>query len=151
MGYEKFFKQKHYTFQELVGQAKAVKAKFPSTRISYSKGTVTLEILLRPTEISNCYKVKLYAKINKKGVNVFVIEPYVDLVENGKRVPHLYSDGSLCLYYPKYKEWEYNDLWAETIIPWTCLWLFYYEIWKETGEWLGGGIHNTNTIKTKNN
>ena len=28
---------------------------------------------------------------------------------------------------------------AETIVPWASEWLFYYEIWKGTGEWYGGG------------
>jgi hypothetical protein len=27
----------------------------------------------------------------------------------------------------------------ESIVPWTSLWLYYYEIWHATGEWLGGG------------
>lgn len=26
---------------------------------------------------------------------------------------------------------------AETIVPWTALWLLYYELWLETDEWLG--------------
>ena len=30
---------------------------------------------------------------------------------------------------------------AETIVPWACLWLYYYEVWHATGEWLGGGLH----------
>jgi len=29
----------------------------------------------------------------------------------------------------------------ETIVPWACLWLYYYEVWHTTGEWLGGGLH----------
>ena len=27
-------------------------------------------------------------------------------------------------------------------MPWVSLWLFFYEIWVVTGEWLGGG-HDT--------
>lgn len=30
---------------------------------------------------------------------------------------------------------------ANTIIPWTIEWLYYYELWLATGEWLGGGDH----------
>jgi hypothetical protein len=26
---------------------------------------------------------------------------------------------------------------AETIVPWACEWLAYYEIWKATGHWSG--------------
>ena len=31
---------------------------------------------------------------------------------------------------------------ADTIIPWTSEWLFFYELWLATGgEWLGEGEH----------
>lgn len=92
------------------------------------------------------YTVKLFAKQDTKVVNIFVVNPKITLFENGEKVPHLYSDGSLCLFYPKYNELSYTDLWTEALIPWTSLWLFYYEIWKETGEWLGGGIHGKKNI-----
>jgi hypothetical protein len=29
---------------------------------------------------------------------------------------------------------------ADTTVPWTALWLYHYEVWHATGEWLGGGI-----------
>ena len=79
----------------------------------------------------------------KHGEWCFINCGKLSVYENGKKVPHLYSNGSLCLYYPEYQEWNYRDSWAETLIPWTSLWLFYYEIWKETGNWLGGGIHGS--------
>jgi hypothetical protein len=47
----------------------------------------------------------------------------------------------LCLYLPSADEWMPTQLIAETIVPWTSLWLFYYETWHATGEWLGGGDH----------
>jgi hypothetical protein len=30
---------------------------------------------------------------------------------------------------------------ANTIVPWSVLWLFYFEDWLCTGEWSGGGVH----------
>jgi hypothetical protein len=35
---------------------------------------------------------------------------------------------------------------SEYIVPWISLWLFFYETWLITGEWLGGG-HEPNTGK----
>lgn len=64
-------------------------------------------------------------------------------------VPHCYhrfyeSDDNeyvkLCLYYPKYKEWTKSMFLSETIIPWAIDWIKYYELWRITGKWLGGGI-----------
>ena len=29
----------------------------------------------------------------------------------------------------------------QTIVPWTTLWLFYFEDWLSSDEWKGGGLH----------
>jgi hypothetical protein len=41
--------------------------------------------------------------------------------------------------WPGNPEWNVMSLIADTTIPWTAEWLFYYEAWVITGEWLGGG------------
>ncbi len=33
----------------------------------------------------------------------------------------------------------------QTIVPWTALWLFYFEEWLESNEWKGGGEHPGDT------
>ena len=139
-------KIKHYTYPELLKRIRDVKEAFPGTqsKIFHEKATLTLRI--QPTEVSTEYEVKLIARQGRQTVKIFVTSPKIGKYEGEKKVPHLYGDGSLCLYYPDYNEWCYTDSWAETLIPWTSLWLFYYEIWKETGEWLGGGIHGKKEI-----
>ena len=32
---------------------------------------------------------------------------------------------------------------ADTIIPWVIEWIYFYELWKITGAWKGGGDHPT--------
>ncbi|MCW1431349.1 hypothetical protein [Novosphingobium sp. JCM 18896] len=60
-----------------------------------------------------------------------------------KAIPHLYGlyddprGAELCLYYPDGAEWSEGMLLAETIVPWTAEWLFYYEMWQVTGTWGG--------------
>ena len=141
MGYHHVFQKKHYTFPELMQHCQEVKRSFPNAHIKINSRKVELFLKLKPTFASIEYEIKLVAKKNSKLVNIFVVNPKIGLYENNRRVPHMYSNGSLCLYYPQYNEWDYTDSWAETLIPWTSLWLFYYEIWIETGEWIGGGIH----------
>ena len=46
----------------------------------------------------------------------------------------------ICLYRYAFEFSRYKLL-ANTVIPWIVEWLFYYEIWLTTGEWLGGGEH----------
>lgn len=53
----------------------------------------------------------------------------------------MYGQKTLCLYRPSKNEWDSPMSLADTVLPWTSLWLFYYEIWLATGEWLGGGEH----------
>ena len=143
MAYQKNSTQQHYTLAEMFSRANEVKRLFPSSKVRCKCGKLEVILSLKPTDVSVDYKVRLVVQQGRKSVDVFVEEPRINLYENGKKVPHIYSNGSLCLYYPEYQEWNYRDSWAETLIPWTSLWLFYYEIWKDTGNWLGGGIHGS--------
>lgn len=145
MAYQKNSTQRHYTLAEMFLRANEVKRLFPSSEVRCKCGKMEIILSLKPTDVSIDYKIRLVAQQGDKSVDIFVEEPRIDLYENGKKVPHLYSNGSLCLYYPEYQEWDYSDSWAETLIPWASLWLFYYEIWKDTGNWLGGGIHGSKT------
>lgn len=146
MSYHNNAKSKHYSYAELFAHVAEVKRRFPTATGGIKCGHAELTFFLKPTENSIEYTVKLYAKQGSKSVNLFVVKPQIKYNEGGKKVPHLYRDGSLCLYYPDYNEWSYRDSWAETLIPWASLWLFYYEIWKETNQWLGGGIHGKKDI-----
>lgn len=106
-------------------------------------------ITLKPTEDSQSYKLRISARVERIGVNIYPVKPSIGREYAGKKIPHMYPDGSLCLYYPEYDEWNYSDSWADTLIPWISLWLYYFELWVMTGEWLGGGIHESPKTKSK--
>jgi hypothetical protein len=61
----------------------------------------------------------------------------------GRRIPHIYSEAPLrlCLYLPGTGEWERHLRIDQTIVPWTYLWLGYFEEWLWSNEWKGGGKH----------
>jgi hypothetical protein len=64
---------------------------------------------------------------------VKIIRP--TLVENA---PHIYSQsGSLCLYHPKKFKWYKERLVANEIMGWAAAWIYFYEVWMQTGEWYG--------------
>ena len=94
---------------------------------------------LQPTIISNKYKVELKYRLGNNP-KVILLDPKIEK-EKGT-VPHVYNDGSLCLYYPKDRDWHAGRLLCKTVIPWICEWLYFYEIWKVTGSWNGGGIEH---------
>lgn len=64
-------------------------------------------------------------------------------------VPHVYINEDapslpfLCLFDPYDGEWSLSDLVADTTVPWTVRYLYFYEGWLVTGKWLGGGKHLT--------
>ncbi len=100
---------------------------------------------ISPTTISSTYTFTLNYRLQSRP-RVRIIEPKLEK-PGGRNPPHLFSDGSLCLYYPKHYEWKPTMLIGETIIPWTSLWLFYYEVWLATGTWFGKGVHPTSNKK----
>lgn len=121
-------------------QMVAIKARYPRFEVSLCQGVLTAFGSMQPTERSVVYDIKI--KYHMKGVpEVYVVNPQLNKNEKGEDIPHMYSQKRLCLYQPKYKEFKQSDLISDTIIPWTSLWLYHYEIWHITGEWKGGGEH----------
>ena len=118
-----------------------IKHSFKIIKGTIKMGTMYVTLELQPTSFSVKYKVSIKYNIGHSPI-VKVVAPTLIIPEN-KMIIHMYSDSSLCLYYPKNKEWNNNMLIARTTIPWTVEWLYYYENWVITGEWLGEGVHPT--------
>ncbi len=94
-------------------------------------GGVEWKGALQPTPESHAYDVVILHEPDRMPV-VCVERPSIR-----KDTWHRYPDGSLCLYWPKEWRWSPRESLAETIVPWTAFWLYYYELWCVTGEWLG--------------
>ena len=92
---------------------------------------------IQPSTISTVYKVRITFTHGTNRPRVEVIDPPLESRDVGIRIPHTFPDGSLCLHMPG--EWSSSQPIHRTVIPWTSTWLYYYEIWRITGEWLGGG------------
>jgi hypothetical protein len=105
---------------------------FPSFRYQRASRIPTWTGSLQPFDTSPNYQIQVIYHV-PKSPRVWVVNPL--LVQNA---PHLYpQDRSLCLYFPKDRSWTADDYLSETIIPWTALWLAFYELWLITGEWYG--------------
>lgn len=90
---------------------------------------------LQPTLLSETYTVQIRYQIDKRP-HVTVLDPQLQR-RNGSRLPHVFTGDELCLFRYAYSEWDGSMFLADTIIPWTSLWLFHYEIWSVTGIWCG--------------
>ena len=119
---------------------------FPNSRYEFNGNNFIWEYYLQPTKTSKKYlltlkydgkypKAYLYNQGILKSKTDYVIHT---LKSEFKSKNEEYVQ--LCLYYPKKHEWNKYMFISETIVPWALSWLYYYEIWRVTGEWLGGGI-----------
>lgn len=140
----KYTKQKVIT---LAQQANMIEMLYPAfTNKITSYGELVTNGIIQPTAISRRYEIRITYVISKIP-KVEVINPKLD--DSSCKLPHVYSNNELCLFYPKYEEWTKYDYIAEKIIPWTSLWLYYYEVWKVTSTWEGGGKHLNSGKKIK--
>jgi len=94
-------------------------------------GAVRWRGTLQPTQESAHYTVEILHEVWRHP-RVWVTRPA--LVSNP---PHVYAGNALCLYYPPDWRWRPGSSLADTIVPWTAFWLYFYELWLVTGEWLG--------------
>lgn len=121
-----------------VQMARLTKA-YPSSRATLKRDVLMWTVDLTPTPLSRTYRVKL--EMHKDGKpEVRLVHPKLQ-TRDGKRCPHLYPDGVLCLYLPGAFEWSKEMQLVETIVPWISEWLAHYEVWLSTGVWTGGGVH----------
>ena len=95
-----------------------------------------------PNPLSRTYGIRLKLD-GKRSPEVYVESPDLHLLAEGRPLPHVYQQEPprLCLFLPgtsEYRPWMRLD---QTIVPWTALWLFYFEDWLATDEWKGGGMH----------
>ena len=112
-----------------------IRRRFRGFSIQSGRGTLTCRGTLQPQQTSPCYEVQVSYKMGRVP-RVVVRSPALD-----PEAPHRYADGSLCLYWPEEWLWRSDALLADTIIPWTALWLCYYELWLDTAVWLGPSSH----------
>jgi hypothetical protein len=67
-------------------------------------------------------------------VRIWCREPVLVPLGDTGRPPHTFGDGSLCVNNEPPSRFKFL---AETVVPWIYSWLYFYERWLETGDWLG--------------
>lgn len=95
-----------------------------------------------PTALSRDYQLRIDYR-QGGAPQVFVEEPDLVLLADGRRLPHVYDQKptQLCLYLSRREEWLAWMRIDQTIVPWAALWLFYFEEWLASDAWKGGGEH----------
>lgn len=135
MGLSKFEYSQLKPTVNLALQSLHILHRFPGFTYRRERGAAVWRGSLQPRPFSQQYRVAVRYKLSSYPT-VKVISPAL-----ASKAPHRWSDGALCLYYPKENPWQRDMLIATTILPWTALWLYYYELWLDTGKWLGPSSH----------
>jgi len=128
-----------------LGAQLAALQKYCDTVSVLARGRCVLKWRGRVSPASYCeiYTIDLEYRTDtplKPRPRVTLVQPLLQL-RDGTGCPHRHGPQEPCLYYHHANEWHTRMLLAHTIVPWTSRWLYFYEIWLATGEWMGGGIY----------
>jgi hypothetical protein len=126
-----------------------MKLHWPTFNSRVSRGMMIAQGDLCPAALCATYRVRI-AYRGGDPPEVHVLQPSLRPRVAGELIPHMYGQERLCLYLPDTQQWEPDKLIATTIVPWTSLWLYFYEVWHATSEWLGGGIEPGKTRPIRN-
>jgi hypothetical protein len=109
---------------------------------SLRAGRLVWRFAATPSPLSRQYTARIeYA--HGHSPKLFIEAPDLNDLAAGRRLPHVYEQRPprLCLYLPGTEEWHPALRLDQTIVPWTSLWLYYFEDWLVTDQWSGGGMH----------
>jgi len=120
-------------------QAARLRLDFPDFETRVRGSWLISEGKVRPSPLSATYRVELRYAVGKPP-EVRVLSPPLRCREGATDIPHMYGQKRLCLYLPGSGEWSSELPLGRTFLPWISLWLYFYEVWHATGEWLGGGV-----------
>jgi hypothetical protein len=116
----------------------AMKTRYPQFKAK-KRGTNDIEFIgdLTVTDWIPLYTVSITYQGSARP-RVVVIKP--ELIE---KPPHIYPDSrALCLYHPDNYKWRKEKLVAQDIVSWTAAWIYFYEVWLQTGIWYGPEAHH---------
>lgn len=116
-----------------------VRSRYPDFTYKVSGGLLVCRGRVRPSPISQVYQVEIHYRVGK-WPRAFVQGGQLQPLLPGGKIPHTYGPAEPCLFYPSRQSWRSDMKLASTLIPWLCIWLAFYEMWRATGEWYGGGI-----------
>ena len=134
MAKSKYFNARSLT---LVKQAYYMSVDYPGFAARRQGNAIEWVGGVKPTPMSDTYTVRISYEISDRPV-VTVIDPELPIAPGHKHLPHTFPPDwkELCLHMSP--DWN-SEKPVNWIIPWIALWLYFYEIWRLTGIWLGEG------------
>jgi hypothetical protein len=116
-----------------------MRSRYPQFRSTTNRGNrITWTGALQPAARSALYQLEIIYVVPGRP-EIRVLEPELIKREGCEELPHVFPGDLLCVH--EASDWNATMPIATTIIPWICGWLYFYEVWLDTGYWEGEGTH----------
>jgi len=93
---------------------------------------------LRGGNLTRRYRVRVEYRPGRYP-RVLVLEPPLERRHPDQPVAHTNGPSEPCLFTIANGDWGSGMYLGQTIVPWLLEWLVFYELWRGTGRWFGGG------------
>lgn len=121
-------------------QKALIEIKYNWLKCHTSKDFLYCEGKVRPNHFCKEYEVEIFYRSNIPP-KIYIKNPFIKYNDE----IHMYSDNSLCLYYPPDMPWRKHIMLSDTIVPWISEWIILYELWKISGKWEGAEVRHSST------
>lgn len=127
-------------------QGAILQSRYPGFDCSVTDGKLICRGTVSPSPESPDYRVRIEYRVGKQPA-VWVEDPPLSRrpEDPEEPIPHTFNrhqEGKECPCTNRVA-WKSGRYIAQTIVPWLREWLAFYEIWRQTGVWCGGGVdHN---------
>jgi hypothetical protein len=125
-------------------QAAWMRSRYPAFRCDINGGLLVCSGPLQPGPMNRNYDVEIRYRVGT-WPKAYVPGDQLQPIEPDGKIPHTYGPTEPCLFYPSRESWRSDMKLSHTVIPWLSLWLMFYETWRATGDWHGGGISHGET------
>jgi hypothetical protein len=113
--------------------------RYPQLRAKMRRNIATWTGEWCPSIISEIYQIKITYEFLCRP-RIAILQPSLERAEGQTKLPHVYNgQDDICVHRPE--EWNSRLFIADTIMPWISQWLYFYEVWAQTGAWMGKGTH----------
>lgn len=125
-------------------QQERLLAAYPTSFCVVAGNVLTWREAIQPTPFSRQYRVALHYELGTRPTVTVLSPPIRALIASSqlpqRTPPHINGDpcDSLCLFLGP-TEWNPTMALADTTVPWTSLWLRFFESWLFTNTWEGSG------------
>lgn len=127
-------------------QAFALRQLVPDGKTRLRRSRLVWTGWVQPTPETTTYQLRIDMEL-RLTPSVRVLSPSLKPNDCGL-LPHVYDDGTLCV--SQAGDWRRGMLLTESLIPWACEWLTYYELWLATELWYGDGSDRLDTESQAN-